>query len=30
VVLSLAGLGVAVGVKRRHSQEPGSRFPVYH
>ena len=30
VVLSLAGLGVAIGVKRRHSQEPGPRFPVYH
>jgi len=30
VVLSLVGLGVAAGVKRRHSQEPGPRFPVYH
>jgi apolipoprotein N-acyltransferase len=30
VLLSLVGAGVAAGVKRRSSQEPGTPFPVYH
>jgi apolipoprotein N-acyltransferase len=30
VLLSLVGAGVAAGVKRRASQEPGTPFPVYH
>jgi apolipoprotein N-acyltransferase len=30
VLLSLVGVGVAAGVKRRPSQEPGPPFPVYH
>jgi apolipoprotein N-acyltransferase len=30
VLLSLAGVGIAAGLKRRHAEEPHTGFPVYH